>query len=941
MQITIDCEEGKVIMEALIANPKQSEWVLREYSVRRSGNIVECWITAREGEAFEIHCHPYVDGTEVDSGILSANERKQEQSGWLDGYQVSEDMARPFQFGTLELTDDENMVPSTRSGAPYTIRVVLEWGRSRPPKTRRKSKNARRSFGNLSITNVLHKKHALVGNFASVTLGEPVPSEPMLEALDFVQEENTPTVEFIFRYGSESWLKENGIKVHAPLVSNLRQEVIDVDEIESETEESHNPSDFDMESRLAKDYDEATYVIGKMARSGAPENGQNGQSGQLDTGFSFPTGGGSAPGSPVEYREPLPLMETVIQKRQRSRSKSKEAGRTQPGPKSFMDLIALTISMAGAQVTWTVELGYGTPFLRDLGLSSTLTSLVWLAGPLSGLIAQPLIGAVSDSSTSKYRRRYWVAASTIVLFVAAIGLAFAIPFARGLVSLFYPEPPVPDRQWDNSVRQADRYRVAVLCFYLLDFALNALQASLRNLLLDVTPGEQLTTANAWHGRMIHAGNIVGFALGGVVLENWPVLRWFGGDQFRKVCIVTMVILAATVWITLVTQEEREREIDLLRREDGRLMDVIKTIWHASLNLPRPIRRVCYVQLCAWVGWFPFLFFGTTWMGVVMSEETGTDPTKDEATVAGDKAMLIYSVVAVIAGTLLPTLASRDQRLLLPELPIDPNNPEATADAELARVRDLVRQWRSEAAREGRPLKLPTMPFMLRNIWTGALLLFFVLMMSTFFVKTVWAGTLVISLLGICWAVACWVPFAIIMEYLKEMDDSAKANRVAAAVAGNGASTSRPGHSRVLSTPAHPVRRLGRTTSGINPHERTALLRRYSMNMTDQEMNNTELNVEGSGDVAGGTILGIHNLAIVLPQFFVSIASSIIFRIFDGSQTGDTLYLGKHGVSWVLRFGGVIALIGAAISRRVPPTKTEKAMRKRWAEIQEEENAGTP
>ncbi len=41
--------------------------------------------------------------------------------------------------------------------------------------------------------------------------------------------------------------------------------------------------------------------------------------------------------------------------------------------------------------------------------------------------------------------------------------------------------------------------------------------------------------------------------------------------------------------------------------------------------------------------FPFLFFGTTWMGVVMSEETGRDPNKDEATVAGDRAMLIYSV----------------------------------------------------------------------------------------------------------------------------------------------------------------------------------------------------------------------------------------------------------------------------------------------------------
>jgi len=53
--------------------------------------------------------------------------------------------------------------------------------------------------------------------------------------------------------------------------------------------------------------------------------------------------------------------------------------------------------MAGAQITWTVELGYGTLFLQSLGLSEHLTSLVLLAGPVSGLIAQPVIGALSDS----------------------------------------------------------------------------------------------------------------------------------------------------------------------------------------------------------------------------------------------------------------------------------------------------------------------------------------------------------------------------------------------------------------------------------------------------------------------------------------------------------------------------------------------------------------
>jgi hypothetical protein len=96
-----------------------------------------------------------------------------------------------------------------------------------------------------------------------------------------------------------------------------------------------------------------------MARPGALPSQQNPEQtpGELDTSFSFPTGSGSAPHSPVEFRQPLPLMDTVLQKRQRSRSKSKETTRTPPRPKSLMDLIALTVSMAGAQVTWTVELG--------------------------------------------------------------------------------------------------------------------------------------------------------------------------------------------------------------------------------------------------------------------------------------------------------------------------------------------------------------------------------------------------------------------------------------------------------------------------------------------------------------------------------------------------------------------------------------------------------
>ena len=100
--------------------------------------------------------------------------------------------------------------------------------------------------------------------------------------------------------------------------------------------------------------------------------------------------------------------------------------------------------------------------------------------------------------------------------------------------------------------------LAVASFYLLDFALNALQASLRNLLLDITPADQLNVGNAWHSRMTQAGNIIGYGFGFLPLEGIPILRWIGGTQFRKFCIIVLVVLVITVWITCWTQEERER-----------------------------------------------------------------------------------------------------------------------------------------------------------------------------------------------------------------------------------------------------------------------------------------------------------------------------------------------------------------------------------------------
>jgi solute carrier family 45 protein 1/2/4 len=71
---------------------------------------------------------------------------------------------------------------------------------------------------------------------------------------------------------------------------------------------------------------------------------------------------------------------------------------------------------------------------------------------------------------------------------------------------------------------------------------------------------------------------------------------------------------------------------------------------------------------------------------------------------------------------------------------------------------------------------------------------------------------------------------------------------------------------------------------------------------------------------------------------------VIFRIVDesspdvipspGADFEHNTYLGKNGVAWVLRFGGLCTLIGAAVCRMVPPTNTERQMRSGLAVLKE-------
>lgn len=312
---------------------------------------------------------------------------------------------------------------------------------------------------------------------------------------------------------------------------------------------------------------------------------------------------------------------------------------------STTKLFLLTLIMAGAQLAWCLEFGYGTPYLLSLKISKAGTSLVWLAAPLTGMIMQPLVGVLSDLNTSSFRRRWYILVSVTGLVISTTALAFSAPIASTLVDIFHTGLADWDPARQDTVDQVVQF-IAITSFVFLDISINSLQAAARALILDTAPSSQHSRANAWHGRMTHVGNIAGYASGWYDLSSSKLLSWLGGGQFRKYAVLSMVGVTTCSIVTCISIQEQPRGANEGSSATGiysKIKEALHHIWQSIRRLPRPVRRICIVQLFAFMGWFPLLFYSSQWIIEVRQKEKGGGPSAgpidDEAAERGSFALL--------------------------------------------------------------------------------------------------------------------------------------------------------------------------------------------------------------------------------------------------------------------------------------------------------------
>lgn len=128
---------------------------------------------------------------------------------------------------------------------------------------------------------------------------------------------------------------------------------------------------------------------------------------------------------------------------------------------------------AGVQFGWALQLSLLTPYVQELGIPHQWASLIWLCGPISGMIVQPIVGHYSDQSESKWgRRRPFIFTGASLVVVAVLTIAFSADIGR----LF----------GDTQANKTWAIVVFVIGFWLLDLANNTLQGPCRALLADLT-----------------------------------------------------------------------------------------------------------------------------------------------------------------------------------------------------------------------------------------------------------------------------------------------------------------------------------------------------------------------------------------------------------------------------------------------------------------------
>lgn len=316
-----------------------------------------------------------------------------------------------------------------------------------------------------------------------------------------------------------------------------------------------------------------------------------------------------------------------------------------PNQTPLWKIAAVTTIAIGLQFGWALQFSLLTPYVQLLGIPHKWASYIWLCGPISGMIVQPLAGYYSDRCTSRFgRRRPFIAAAAALITIAVVLIGFAADLGR------LAGDPLGQTSKPRAIT------MFVIGFWALDVGNNLLMAPCRALLADMSGGDQRKTrnANATFSLFTQVGSVLGYAAGAYsrLYKIFPFTLTKACDVYcanLKSCfLISITLLLVLTLFALLTV--REQVITKLENEEAKkTVPFFGELLSALKRFPRAMWILLLVVSLNSTGFFAFLLYDTDWMGrEVYGGKVGTK-AYDNGVHAGSLGLMLNSAVGGVAA----------------------------------------------------------------------------------------------------------------------------------------------------------------------------------------------------------------------------------------------------------------------------------------------------
>ena len=281
---------------------------------------------------------------------------------------------------------------------------------------------------------------------------------------------------------------------------------------------------------------------------------------------------------------------------------------------SLARIIQMNLGFLGLQFSFGLQQANMSPIYKYLGADEGSLPLLWLAGPMTGLIIQPIIGAMSDRTVTRWGRR------TPYFLIGAIFCSvalFIMPYSSSLLmaaSLLWILDAAnnvtmePYRAYVKDRLNEDQHRVG----FLTQSSFTGLAQMLAYSAPSVFVGLGLD-ANAVDANGIPQTAHLAFAIGAVLS------------------------ISTILWSVLSVRELplTPAELAQMRSRPMGPVNTLRDIGEAIVEMPQTMRQLAFVKLFQWYGMFCY------WQFVALSYARSAFGTGDATTAAFRTANLEY------------------------------------------------------------------------------------------------------------------------------------------------------------------------------------------------------------------------------------------------------------------------------------------------------------